>query len=436
MNKDLLVQLSAEERAAAEKLSSAAEMMKLSQSFQSNLETQLMDVYSSQNQKRNMFMQFLKPVGWVVIAIVGVLLANWMFRNLLPGIQAGAGPTVTPEVSFESNVRQGNICAAPLAVSNGFAVFLTSPDKAQLTAVDPDKTIGEVRSFTWSADGKELLIHGNTLGSANIYRADLTSGQVEPTLATGELGYMMDAAWSRDGKKVVMWSAQNNKVLYVVSSDGTGFIEKQLQDVQIIGAPQFTPDGDILFLGANANNFGLFLMTLEGSQPALVVPAVEDASGFAFSPDGSLLAYVEYDRDQGEARLVTQKPSKGEYQILGTLPMSQNSGAAVPHAANLSWSADGKSIVFDVGRGANDRVIYLAHVGGTELVKVVDAGYAPVVSSDGKCLAYLNNKQLWLLDLSALSTSIPTTPIWIADLPEGRGIPNYQLDKLQWRPIP
>ncbi len=92
MNKDLIEQLPADEKTVAEKLSSAAETMKPSQSFQWNLETQLMDTYQSQTgtAKQNSFMKFLTPIGWAIVAAIGVLLVSWMLRTLLPGIQPAA----------------------------------------------------------------------------------------------------------------------------------------------------------------------------------------------------------------------------------------------------------------------------------------------------------------------------------------------------------
>jgi hypothetical protein len=435
MNKELLDQLSADERQVAEKLSSAAETMKLSQSFQWNLETKLMDAYPSQNEKGNSIMKFLKPAGWAFAAVVAVLLVSWIFRTSIPGIQPGTMPTETQEVSFEENVRQGNICAAPLAVAHNFGVYLTSPDKTQFAVVDAGNSIGEIRSFTWSADGKELLLLGNSPSGGNIYHADPVSDEIQQMLPPGELGYMMNAAWSRDEKKVVLWSAQNNKTLYMVNADGTGLEERNLGNTQIIGAPQFWPDGSsIVFFGATPTSFGLFELMLNDSEPALINTFVESETSYAFSPDGSHLAYMEYDHEFGEARLISQDLTSYEPVILGTFPIPKGSGSSVPITANMIWSADGRSIIFDVGRGANDRVIYLAHIEGTELIKVVDAGYAPAISEDGRCLAYMEGKKLILLDLSSLSSTGSTTTVELANLPAGKGGPNYQLDKLQWRP--
>lgn len=259
---------------------------------------------------------------------------------------------------------------------------------------------------------------------------------MEYLLSGSQVGYLMDAAWSRDGKQLVMWSSQNNRVLYVLSADGTGLVEKRLGNTQILGTPQFWPDGSsVVFYGATSTSIGLFELILTDSEPALINASVEDESSYAFSPDGSKLAYMEYNRDLGEARLFTEDLKTRELSVLGSLPIPKVPGAALPETANLSWSADGKYLVFDFGRNAADRAIYLAQTDGTGMIEVVDDAYAPSVSADGRCMAYISNQQVFLLDLSAVVVN-PTavTPVLLADLPTGRGTPNTKLDELQWSP--
>ena len=64
------------------------------------------------------------------------------------------------------------------------------------------------------------------------------------------------------------------------------------------------------------------------------------------------------------------------------------------------------------------------------MVKVVDSAHAPTISADGNCLAYINGKQVFLLDLS----STQSEPLLLADLPATKGAADYRLDKLQWQP--
>jgi Tol biopolymer transport system component len=435
MNKDLLDHIPANEQPVASKLNSLMDEMQPSQAFQWELENQLMEKATSTRPAQSWFARIMVPVGWGIAAVAGLLLLNWTVRSMAPLPAPAAGPTITQEVSFAESVRTGGLCMGPLALGHGFEVFLTNPEKTGFVVIDAGKTIGELRWFTWSANGERLALLGNTLGSGNVYLADPSSTQLVPLLSAGELGYMMDAAWSRDGKKIAMWSSQDNTVLYLINADGTGLVEKQL-DARILGTPQFWPDGSsVVFYGTTPTSTGLFEMILTDNEAALINSYVESASSYAFSPDGSQLAYMEYDHDIGEARLYLEHLTTREVAILGTFPIPKGSGSSVPETANMSWSADGKSIVFDVGRGANDRVIYLAEVDRTGLVKVVDNGYAPAISSDGKCLAYISEDQVFIMELAnPPSNSTAQASVLLSDLPTGRAIPNFKLDKLQWRP--
>lgn len=69
------------------------------------------------------------------------------------------------------------------------------------------------------------------------------------------------------------------------------------------------------------------------------------------------------------------------------------------------------------------------------MVRVVDAAYAPSISADGKCLAYISENEVLLTDLNQISAGFATnTTISIGKLPTGRGTPNFKQDKLQWNP--
>ncbi len=436
MNKDLMDQIPAEEQPIASKLNSLVEELQISPAFQWELENQLMDKAKIATQPaQGWFTKIIVPVGWALLAVCAILLLNWTVRSLVPKQPIAAGTTSNPGISFEDRLRKGTICAGPLAVEHGFAVFLTNSAKTGFVALDAGKAIGELRSFAWSSDGRQLAILGNSTGNGNIYLTDSTGHQLKPVLSNSELGYLMDAAWSRDGKQFVMWSAQNNKVVYMLNADGTGLVEKQL-NMQILSTPQFAPDGkSIIFYGADSTSAGLFQVMLDGSEIKKISPLVEDETSFAMSPDGLRLAYIAMDRISGGAILMAQEMKTGATSLLGSLPIPKGSGSSIPESANLSWSADSKTLVFDFGRGAYNRAVYLAHADGKELVKVLDVAYAPSISADGKCLAYIRNKQVFLLDL----TGVPFAPtaadsVLLADLPLGRSIADYRLDKLQWQP--
>ena len=436
MNKDLLNQLPADEQPVASKLDSLAGMMHPSPGFQWELETRLIEEYKSKTEARQSgwFMKAMVPIGWALVAGAALFLLNWTLRSISPGSSPAATINPTPEIAFETNVRQGNICAGPLAVGHGFDVFLTNADKTDLIPLDPDTAIGELRSFSWSPDGEQLAVIGNSMGQCNIYITDPAGGPLEYLLSSSRVGNLMDVAWSRDGKQFLMWSSRNNSVIYLLNTDGTGLVEKSL-DVRILGRPQFAPDGrSIVYYGTDLTSGGLFRVTIDGSQSQNLNPFVEDATGFAFSPDGLYLAYVSMDRVAGAAMLMKVDMETGAVvDMLGSLPIPKGSGSSIPRSANLSWSPDGKFIVFEFGRYETDRSIYLAYTDGTGLVKVVESAHAPAVSADGKCLAYIRDKQIFLTDLGHISSTSPS-PVFLADLPLGRAIADSRLDSLQWKP--
>ncbi|MBV6450194.1 MAG: Protein TolB [Anaerolineales bacterium] len=428
MNKNIIDQLPADEQPIALKLQDAAKKMNIPAAFELELENQLMEKYKTKHQPTG-WATFAGSFGWAFAAVCTLFLLNWAIRTLVPNIQPASGETPASEIPFGENVRAGNICKDSLTLTHGFSVFVTNEDKTGFIELDEQRAIGELRSIAWSADG-QLAIVGNTTGNGNIYLVDLADNSLRPLVPNSELGYLMDVAWSQDGRQLATWSSQNNKMLYLLNSDGSNLLKKHL-NVQILGKPLFWPDGSsVLFYGARSNNAGLFETFLVASDTALINSAVEDPSSYIFSPNGSYLATMEYDRENGQAELISRNLRTYELAVLGILPIPKGSGSSLPETANLSWSAEGTFLTFEFGRSASDRAIYLAHADGSGLIRLVDAAHAPAISSDGNCLAYISNGQVFLLDLNNMDSA----PVLLADLPDGRSIADFRLDQLQWQP--
>lgn len=436
MNKEIFDQLPADEQAVAAKLNSTADNMKVPQDFQWKLETQLMDAYQNKIQPaKGWFAKLIAPAAWTFAAVLGFFLFSWAIRSIVPSEQVpGSANTEIPSDTFESNVRQGNICEDPLALAHGFSAFMSNAEKTEFIDLDPQRTIGELRSLSWSSNGEQLALVGNTTGTGNIYLTDSGEGQLQPVLSNSELGYLMDVAWSRDGKRVLTWSVANPTVIYIINNAESTVFEFQ-RGQQIASTPQFSPDGqNIIFYGLGPST-GLFEANLESGQERLISALVEYDRSFAWSPDGSRLAYFEMRRTSGEAVLILQNPDGSDKSIIASLPIPKGSGSSIPEVANLSWSQDGTKLIFEFGRSASDRAIYLAYADGSGLVKVAESAHAPTISADGNCLAYISNKQVFLLDLTNVSlTSALPAPIVLTDLPVGRSVPDFRLDKLQWKP--
>jgi Tol biopolymer transport system component len=159
-----------------------------------------------------------------------------------------------------------------------------------------------------------------------------------------------------------------------------------------------------------------------------LAPPLQPENGFAWSRDGSHLAYFEVLDTM--VRLVVER-ADGTHQVtIASLPIEEVLGTASTNfPVNLSWTPDGKNLILELRDKTLDPAIYLARVDGTGLVKVADSASAPTVSADGRCLAYISNDQVFLMDL----TNTGLTSIWMANLPPGQQN-TTRMDKLQWRP--
>jgi len=290
-----------------------------------------------------------------------------------------------------------------------------------------------LRSLVWSPEHQEMAVVANTAGRGNLYLVNPENGQFQPIIANAELGYLMGAAWSHDGQRLLTWEISKNSTLYSVNKDGTGFSKIELP-LQFIETPHYAPDDrSIIFYGVDASNSGLFEVNLDSLQARLISALVEDESSSAWSPDGTRLAYMEMDRSLGEARLVIEEPESRV--VIARMPIPKGSGSTLPSVANLSWTRDGKKLVFDFGMYSSVRAVYIASADGG-VVNIAQPAHAPAISADGKCLAYMSENKIFLLELPPTDTaSLPTAaPAWLADLPAGRGVTNLHLDKLQWVP--
>ena len=331
--------------------------------------------------------------------------------------------------SNEKNVSKASSCGGPLVLAHGFSAYQTNQDNTDFVEF-AIKDVGELRSFSWSPNGQQLALFGNTTGSGVIYVADSGLKEFHLVPVSSELPYVMGAAWSRDGSQLVAWEVQNNSTIYLFNKDGSNFKEIKLP-AQVFETPQFAPGNkSIVFYGADTSSSGLIEAKVDGSEIRMISDLVENEGSFAWSQDGSHLAYIEMDRNLGEARLIVQDIKSNSKTTIASLPIPKGSGSSLPASANLSWSSDGKALVFEFGRGNSDRAIYLASTDGSGLVKLAESAHAPAISADGKCVAYISDKQVFLLDLTVPSAH----PILLANLPAGREISDFRLDKLGWRP--
>lgn len=312
------------------------------------------------------------------------------------------------------------------------SVFFIDPTKKDFVEVDESREIGELRAFSWSFDGQSLAVAGVTRGSGNLYLANPVDESLQALVEDPNLGYLSGIAWSWDGAQLLTWESRKPSEFYVVDRE-TGEVAVYELPGYFIRTLAFAPDGNVVFDGANQTTAELFRVGLDDLQPELISGLVESAGSYAWSPDGTRLAFFKADRSEGEARLVVEDESgKG---VIATLPIPTGSGSSIPGTEKLTWTSDGKALVFEFGQCKTRRAVYLAPVDGSGLVKLAEPAYAPAVSPDGRCLAYISEKQVFMMDLAALleNQGEISEPILLGEVPSGRGRSNVDLDRLEWQ---
>lgn len=437
MNRNLFG--SFDEADVARALREAAQDIQMSASFERQLEDRLIASHKAAvKPARGLGSRLIPSVGWALLAAVALILLN----TALPAMVPGRGANLIGPVNFESAVRDGVMCEGRLAALHGFSVSVTSPDKTRLIELDPQREIGELRSISWSPDGLTLAAIGNTNGGGRIYFADPDNDMLSVPHPGWPFGYLEGLAWSWDGEEILTWELNNNRRLYFINAE-SGASATGALSVQFFETPQFTPDNQaVMFYGADEAADGLFQVKrngANGTQVLLISDLVAGPRSLAWSPRGNRLAYMEMDRNLGEARLVIQDSSNTIRTVIAMLPIPKGSGSSLPQAANLSWSPDGNLLVFEFGRNSSDRAVHLAFADGSGQVLLAQSAHAPAISADGRCLAYINGREIFLLDLAAAVTpqsGTASSPVRLADLPAGRGRTDFQMDRLQWQPIP
>lgn len=161
--------------------------------------------------------------------------------------------------------------------------------------------------------------------------------------------------------------------------------------------PAWSPDGKYLAYTSNdKGNLDIMVMPLGGGRPIRVVDSDADDAQPAWSPDGSKLAFVSA-RDRGGHLSIAlgigalQDFVTGKYGDIFLIPaLGGTPVKLVEDGYYPSWSPDGKNIVFQSPRNGAWNLWKVSAEGGvpTQLTDDEDFDFHPCWSPDGKWIAY------------------------------------------------
>jgi Tol biopolymer transport system component len=215
--------------------------------------------------------------------------------------------------------------------------------------------------------------------------------------------------WSPDGARLAVniWSPPSGPSLAaIINPDGTGFRFLKPNGLPDYGCSDWSPDGATLLCSTNSGPHardGIWSVKVDGTAATqLTRSPFFDTTGSqgecgggdghaVFSPDGKRFAFIRQkcgsgpdpSSDETGAMIIANRDGSGLRTVI------PQGGVLTHPGTRLSWSPDGKWIVFGTPEGDID----LVHPDGSGLVKVpigigTSSSVGPVWSPDGTRIAF------------------------------------------------
>ncbi len=257
---------------------------------------------------------------------------------------------------------------------------------------------------------------GDLIYAANPDTVDLglwwkPGGGGAPQLLAPGVGEYTDLRLSSDGRKLVMTRSEVRQSLVLIPLSGGSTQMRRLTDGYSGDIdPTFDPRGGrLVFSSSRSGHRNLWISREDASQPTPLTTEASIDERPAFSPDGQAIAFLS---DRGGRR--------------GIWVINANGGApkflrAVIVLDNLTWSPDGKRILYAVPGGDLPHLETVSVADGTvQPFSVPTGASAPTWSLVGDVLAYL--EPVTVLGPGPSSTPATRTTLRFAD-GQGRPLP-------------
>ena len=262
-----------------------------------------------------------------------------------------------------------------------------------------------------------------------------TAQEVFQPLDVFELEYAGDPQISPDGSQIVyrrtgfdIMEDRSFGNLWLLSADGKVHQKLTPNDVSE-GSARWSPSGDrLVYRSSSDKGSEIFVMWMDSGRTARLTQLEKSPSNLTWSPDGKRIAFTM--KVDAKAPVIAQMPSKPKgakwadapritdrlkheadgagylkpgFTHIFVVPASggtprQLSSGDFNHGGSLSWTPDGKQLLFSANRNPDweydfrNSEVYALTVATGDIKALTSAAgpdRSPVVSPDGKTVAYL-----------------------------------------------
>lgn len=283
-------------------------------------------------------------------------------------------------------------------------------------------------SAAFPGSAGDLAFHTTRDGSFQIYR--MGADGFAPTRLSDTAGGNQQPAWSSDGRKIAFVNIQANAEIYMMDHDGQNEVPLTNDPATDVAPAWFPSTNKIAFQRIEGSENDIYSMTFDDSGNVtdtvrLTTHAAGDSQP-AVSPDGKKIAFASNRGGSGDSEIYVMKANVPEGPTNRPVRLTDNTTTDW----KPDWSPNGKKIVFQSNRTANDEV-FVMNADGTRqknLTKNAAEDGDPVFSPDGKRIAFYSdrttgNAEIWRMRADG------TNPVQLTD--------NTALDAAPaWQPIP
>ena len=326
------------------------------------------------------------PDGQSVVTSSAVSAADKERQALLQvGVESGAKKFLTepPALVVDDAPRfapDGKTLAFRRALNRGHSeIFLAKPDGSQARQLT--KLNAPIHGFTWTADGREIVLAMYREGSNGLWRVPIESGVAAPIEAAGRSA--THPALSTNGLLAYVESLVDTNIWRIDLAARRVAPQKFIASRQSDHSPEYSPDGRrIAFSSGRSGHDEIWICQSDGSNPVQLTHFNGLATGSPhWSPDGKQLAFDARPENHGDLFVIN---------VDGGPPQRLTTEAS--HDVIPSWSHDGKWLYFCSNRSGKLQIWKRMVAGGEAIQLTQQGGMEAFESPDGQYVYYLKGR--------------------------------------------